>query len=894
VFEDRRIYVIPDCSRVMQFPSRDSLNVRTPDERTGLTAQRDVINRVAEALSARDAIGKAPPGPAVQLGGSGQNRFLAAAGENRTRFGEIPRPAPASPLPVRLFSPASRFMALPDRNELDRRAAEIFLWETAASFIPSRVYAVEHAVAGVATPDFDPLNPDHDYPGASVVLFAAALPLPAEIPAIPGLKEQLKVTATAAGAPVSGYFTNEADPEVLARLVRRGVTVYTVPILFPPGHAASLKVAAASRPVTELGAYSPAGPAPIGRVRDMPALNFSQGAGEAETSVNALATELMQLLNKQPTATLELRAGGRVVDDRTAPVRPAPRVHRVLRPTAGAQDRVDGPWGPPHAVIRDPRRPDELPVAIGSEQIGQGRVVVTAYSPFASDVWRSDAGKGYLPEGIPMPDTPPPPDGWGVQRLLDPTDLTALPRAIPPDHPVVRGISVAEDGATLRIDCWASFGGERLPVPTLWAEEGTAQLAVAHIVGLDRRAGSVSFELQNLSPDAWQGFRYYLRLHPDRDSLEARPHLFLNLASSGGAGRTLREALDRLAGISGGRTLPAAAPDAGLGQDSAIEPFRRPSGWFAGLATVLVLTVGFSPVVRPWAWFRARAGKGPTGEVDRRATRFDLDAVLTEWGLNPGIPRSARQAGLPAGQKVYESGDPLTTARPATLYPFAGGGRILPPRRPVVRRRHVVRAMEAVILLDHSPGLLAAGVGGYTRLVIRLLAGAVWQAAGSIRVVPAALPDDPGWGPRSAGDDATDLDEYLTANAGRPPAAHLALPRDLETGHVLFLVSDLLAPRSNDLSTLLAVCGREGIEVRVVLIQAPPAPQAGALAKSEASGRLVDRAEWTPEDVATAQRAHADESRRIVEGEGGRFVVEAASGNAQDVFDRLVAAEFFS
>src|SRR5262249_45734569 len=139
--------------------------------------------------------------------------------------------------------------------------------------------------------------------------------------------------------------------------------------------------------------------------------------------------------------------------------------------------------------------------------------------------------------------------------------------------------------------------------------------------------------------------------------------------------------------------------------------FSRPAAWLAGLGLAAVLLIAFSPLARPWALLRRRA-RSRLSLGTRAGGRPDVAAVLQEWGMNPGDPRAAKQAGEPAGQKEYEGGDSLASARPATLYPFAGGAAVLPPRRPVVRRRRVSRAMEAVILIDGTPGLLVPPSGG--------------------------------------------------------------------------------------------------------------------------------------------------------------------------------------
>src|SRR6185312_14609862 len=161
-----------------------------------------------------------------------------------------------------------------------------------------------------------------------------------------------------------------------------------------------------------------------------------------------------------------------------------------------------------------------------------------------------------------------------------------------------------------------------------------------------------------------------------------------------------------------------------------------------------------SPLLRPWAILRRRRRSQANAADGRRAVSFDVQGVLVEWGFNPGAPQAARRAGDPAGQKPYEPGDSLATARPATLLPFTSGG-VLPPRRPIVRQRIVGRAMEAVLLLDCTPSLFVpddvASRADYVVLLARLLAGAVWATAGMVSIASVQHSGQI-WGPRGAGD----------------------------------------------------------------------------------------------------------------------------------------------
>jgi hypothetical protein len=356
------------------------------------------------------------------------------------------------------------------------------------------------------------------------------------------------------------------------------------------------------------------------------------------------------------------------------------------------------------------------------------------------------------------------------------------------------------------------------------------------------------------APPEWEGGdcrgEFWLRFGKSADP-DAEAAVHLNLKKAGGSGRSVKEALSGLAFLTGGGAVMAETAPAALA-------YRLPAARFVGLGLCLAALLAFVPPLRPWTALglalRLRRRAAARGEA-KAAAGFDVDAVLTEWGLNPGLPRSARQAGLPAGQKPYAGGDYLSSARPETLFAITAPGRKsgLPVRRPVVRQKHITRAMQAVVLLDCSPGLVtpppppgAPGKAGYVVLLVRLLAGAVWQTAGSVLVVPAQRPAE-AWGPRMGADDAGDLGAFDRGQAARGAAARgptrLAPPEDLAPGHVLFLVSDLLNVAEGALRGFVGACAREGAAVRVAHVHDPADAGLVGLVRGAASGLYHDRTE---------------------------------------------------
>jgi hypothetical protein len=480
-----------------------------------------------------------------------------------------------------------------------------------------------------------------------------------------------------------------------------------------------------------------------------------------------------------------------------------------------------------------------------------------------------------------------------VQRLLDAAELTTPRRAAPKRHPVVRGVRVADDEATLWIDCWATLAPDHesgWPEPSLHRADGAGRLqkvpAEVTLQGVDPLAGGVTFQVRYLGREPLRDW-FAIQFDERETELAARPSVHLDLRPASPGGRTARETLGQLAGLTGGTVLTHETAAAAL-------VFRRSASWWAGILLTGVVLLLLSPPLRPWAVLRRRRRTPPPGGGARHSASFDVRGVLVEWGFNPGAPQAARRAGDPAGQKPYEPGDSLAAARAATLLPFTAGGRVLPPRRPVVRQRVVGRAMEAVLLLDCTPSLFVPAdvpsKADYVVLLARLLAGAVWTTAGQVSIASVQQPRETR-GPCGAGHDSEDFAGQvrdLLSRGARRPFGRLLLPEPADAGQIVFFLTDFLAPREEELPLLLDHCAREEISFRAVQVRGAPDPGPCGPGFSALTNRLLDRAEWTAGDLALAEDRHSAEMRALVEARGGRFAAVTADLSAGDLFERLI------
>jgi hypothetical protein len=238
--------------------------------------------------------------------------------------------------------------------------------------------------------------------------------------------------------------------------------------------------------------------------------------------VKKVVDALVKHIGAQPTELVRL-GDGRVIDERTAKKRGAPARHLLLTPAKGWKSRTSS-LEPDHSVIRGIRLPVAKDTgewtAVAARSLREGTVVVTAYSPFAADLWRPDVGKAGMPKGVPPTDSKEP-DGWGVQRLLDLVGLTTTRRSVPRGYPIVREVREADGGATIWVDCWTSFQEKDWDSPVLH-RKGKGEVSKGWPVAVDRLTHSITYEFRNSSGERLRGPDFELQLGSNAEESEAR------------------------------------------------------------------------------------------------------------------------------------------------------------------------------------------------------------------------------------------------------------------------------------------------------------------------------------------------------------------------------------
>lgn len=557
--------------------------------------------------------------------------------------------------------------------------------------------------------------------------------------------------------------------------------------------------------------------------------------------------------------------------------------------------------------------------AVIATQIHQGTVVVFGYSMFSAEHWRGDAATSTIPFESSIPHdvpqiaalsnlgvgnldwknqlqsdwklnaaeadavlkefAPHAADGWGLQRLLDLAELTALPRTSSSAHPIVQGIELSPDNRVLTVNLLADFTK---------AEPSEPVLKGADIAVVDTDVLSQRMSLRITADSAIKSKKFgvdVLKLHPTLTHPRAAVPIYLDLASSRAGPGNVREALIQYSTAFGGEVV----------DKSRIETAMNYRGALTSIA-LLLLCGGCLLAFLPRE-FRSLFGQKELtprkgGLIKRHA--FDVDGILKEWGANVGSPRAARIAGLPAGQKPFEPGDSLGAARRSDMVAFSSVGCSLPPKKPIVRRRTSSKSMLVRVLFDCSPSLrlpLTRGVSTKLALmkeVIHFIAGAAWLCSGNVVIAPLQK-SERDWGPHGAGGEIESalkfVDQQLSQHQGSFDTQF-----EWTAGEVVIIVSDGLVIDVGQLKDWGAAAVSEGSYLRFVQITTPFHSQEVGLCRSVLTGMPLDRREWEPHNVEAAFRRLSDSLRNACVAADIVYAETSAEDLSIDVFEKLISS----
>lgn len=735
------------------------------------------------------------------------------------------------------------------------------------------------------------------YPGTDVVIFVSDLPqLPDDkISAIPNLEFSTSIAN-------DDTFKFELPPEgwpSVQTLAEMGIRVHLVRLQFAarvPGHQAYLKTGKALDECLAL--RNPIRATPPGLIvgQDwMPNLSELNIAANNDQQWIEVVNKLENRIKSHEPSRAVPVDRGRVIDGRVLDSARAPDSQMVLAETEQSPD----PWRPPAAIVRDGAGLRELPLIV-ERGFGQGQVVVTAYTPFAADVWNADAA-----HASPLASRAGPSDsswyyqGWGIQRIADLITFAGAVRPLPATRLVLKSISIFPDRSGFDVLCWGNFGQAAWSMPRLVGNSLNEEFSPLLI---DPRGQMATFRFLHKGSDGRSApltGTFMLKLG---DVPEDNRAICLDLASGGLGGADLLPALLRVAEFTGGSRIE----NSGVG----LPPrYRRSPGWLGVLLLSLNAVFMFSPAARSWTAFSTMLRRLWVGRPDRlQSSTMTLDAqsFLIERGMSSSRPKSGQLAGLPAGEKQYESGDRLTSARASSLLPFSASFAEvpLPQRVPSVRLRHVTRSFECFILVDNTPGLSIPEKSpyptkaAYCKFLAQVIGGMVWQQDG---VVHCACTDGSGesWGPSTGSGDMEGLGTYVQASLerarwGRPNKAMQVLAEGMGNGQIVFLLSDLLARTTAEVAALTQLATNAGTSLRVVRFFDPEESTLIGIARQPGVFSIYDRAEATPKALRQAYEHHGRQMVQVIEAKGGRAITIETSRTLSDLAELLEETQWLN
>jgi len=878
VHSDARLYFLPDCSRPMWF------GLGSKGKETALGLQRRVMENVVRQLHGVDS---AEP---LNLNESGPH-LSAGCGRHPSYPLDFGPGHPAVYSPILLFSD---FRSDAVHSSYAGGKSVGATNDLLPGALSARLWALfDEALAANAGPCFRPLVRGDAYPATSVVIFAADT--------LPMVSNTLLIRTLTAGKALTNaiHLQCAGAAPTLKELTETGARLYIVRLKMG-------KVGPAYQQMTGSGSASwstllsgMSASAIFERIQ-VPGESVAteleidcSGNNDAvwERQIAAVARAIAHEIGGEREARLRLAWSGRTIDDRSAASRRAPETALELISTMSANAYVSDP-GERHTQAGLPK---DLPMVV-SRALGDGSVTVLAYSPLAFDAWIPDIGlNSWASSDFKFPGQAY--DGWGVQRFIDLTTLTAAGRQLP-SYPVLGNVRELGDGATVQFDLWTRLSScTNLDAVELEINGVTAKCALLSVQPFEQRITAQYRAETNIA-----GFCELTSARTRSGSAlqGASKQVYLHLKPSPPAGRNALESLAHLSSLSGGAVL--SAPEAATSPD-AVTPeqqlrFRYPAGKLAAYGLLFVLMLMFSPLIRPWTAARhfveRRRRRQRPGERDRRSAALGVRATLVEFGLNPGLPEAIRQAGLPAGQRAFQAGDALSTARPATLLGFTETGRKvgLPPRLPTMRLRHASRSVEATVWIDASPSLFIPDVSEhftkaqYAEALVRLLCGYVWLQGGHVRLFAANGPAFEPFSPGTDQEEVTQAVASIFAQSKDPARSSLVGPRDMEPSQALFLVSDLFSVEARQLQQMGLTFQQDDVSFRVVHLV--DMDEFGLAGLGAARWAVEDRTGWSSADLERAYNGRIRAMKRAVESAGGCFASVTTNLVVNDCVERLL------
>ncbi|XOV90648.1 MAG: hypothetical protein ACFHX7_12370 [Pseudomonadota bacterium] len=569
-----------------------------------------------------------------------------------------------------------------------------------------------------------------------------------------------------------------------------------------------------------------------------------------------------------------------------------------------------------HLVLAAPDRFDASSVATDDRDetvytehhYGRSRIHTFGYSPFARDFVERDALTTFLndPAGSPVmldrcfldagalnkPDRGVDPyvrnwvDGWGFTRLIDLVRHSGADLVTERDGQVV-AVEEADNRQSVDIVVRAR-PGSTLPEPEVSAGY------VAAPVDYDPVEELATYRINRdpSSPDPDESLPLTIRA---LDLTEQVAVKLLPLETSFQSFEIWR----RVTEMSSGTGSLYSKQQATIGR--------------YGVASLSILVLVFtlivlSPLVRRWTGFfgalRRILQKQKSGELRTVAiSGFSVEAVLSEWGANPGEAATGRHAGIPLGTRTALQDDSLASVIWADLAGLVAPDTF-PFKKPRVRLRSLSQTKESVVIIDDSGSLKhpsplwqSTGAYGYGGNVINIRTGKSEFAArlgaavarglrltGSVKLVTsssAVLADEV-----QPDADATVLTDTIR-NRIQSSYAKFRIHReqfsDDETSRLTFLIADPLCTSVQNIEKLAERMAANGGELRLALVVSESDRNPASLMLDLSSSGFIDRTEWTRYELSVAMENRIEQLRTAVNAHGARIAVLDADMTSSEV-----------